>query len=187
MALYGDMSYNPQAASVFYNGIAPNSSDYTFKQNDVHRFTYVGQLILARRFGSRFSIELLPTYCHRNYVLANINPNNSAAETNDLFSLGGGFRLKFTKRIAFICDYFYTNSKYRMNNTANPYYMPLAVGVEIETGGHVFHITFTNATGIIENNFIPNTTDSWTKGGYKFGFNISRVFNYNGKKTAKKN
>jgi hypothetical protein len=58
----------------------------------------------------------------------------------------------------------------------------LAIGVEIETGGHVFHINFTNAAGIIENNYIPNTTDSWLKGGYKFGFNISRVFNLGGKK-----
>jgi hypothetical protein len=183
-ALYCDMSYTPQSASIFYSGVT--SGDSTFKQNDVHRITYVAQLLLARRFGSRFSIELLPTYCHRNFVIANINADNDASETNDLFSLGGGFRFKFTKRIAFICDYFYTFDKFRTNNTANPFYNALAVGFEIETGGHVFHMTFTNATGIVENNFIPNTTDSWAKGGYKFGFNISRVFNYNGKKTAKK-
>jgi Membrane bound beta barrel domain (DUF5777) len=184
LALYADMSYNPQSVSTFYSGVMPGDS--TFKQNDLHRITYVAQLVLARRFGSRFSIELLPTYCHRNFVIGTINADNDASETNDLLSLGGGFRFKFTKRIAFICDYFYTFSKYRTNNTANPYYMPLAVGFEIETGGHVFHMTFTNATGIVENNFIPNTTDSWAKGGYKFGFNISRVFNYNGKKSVHK-
>ncbi len=184
LALYCDMSYTPQNASVFYSGVNPNDS--IFKQNDMHRFTYVSQLILARRFGSRFSVELLPTYTHRNFIIANINADNDAAETSDLFSIGAGFRYKFTKRIAFVCDYFYTFSKYRTNNTATPYYMPLAVGFEIETGGHVFHMTFTNATGIVENYFIPNTTDTWSKGGYKFGFNISRVFNYNGKKTAHK-
>ncbi|MEI6489043.1 MAG: DUF5777 family beta-barrel protein [Bacteroidota bacterium] len=184
LALYCDMSYTPQNAAVFYGGVNPKDS--VFKQNDIHRFTYVSQLILARRFGSRFSVELLPTYTHRNFIVANINADNDAAETSDLLSIGGGFRFKFTKRIAFICDYFYTFSKYRTNNTANPYYMPLAVGFEIETGGHVFHMTFTNATGIVENYFIPNTTDTWSKGGYKFGFNISRVFNYNGKKTAHK-
>ena len=184
LALYCDMSYTPQTAAIFYSGVNPNDS--IFKQNDMHRFTYVSQLILARRFGSRFSVELLPTYTHRNFIIANINADNDAAETSDLFSIGGGFRYKFTKRIAFVCDYFYTFSKYRTNNTATPYYMPLAVGFEIETGGHVFHMTFTNATGIVENYFIPNTTDTWSKGGYKFGFNISRVFNYNGKKTAHK-
>lgn len=174
LALYGDMGYNPQAKNQFYNGIDPTAD---FHQKDVHRISYVGQLILARKFGWRFSMELLPTFQHRNFVLANINSNNDKEETNDLVSIGGGFRFKITKRVAIIADYFYIFSGYRTNNPTTAFYSPLAVGVEIETGGHVFHLNFTNASGIIESNFIPNTTDSWLKGGYKFGFNISRVFN----------
>lgn len=174
VAFYGDMSYNPQVASQFYSGMATTAG---FKQNDIHRFAYTSQLIIARKFGSRFSMELVPTYQHRNFVLANVNADNGAEEMNDLFAIGGGFRLKLTRRVALIADYYYTFSDYRMGNTANPFYNPLAVGVEIETGGHVFHLNFTNASGIIENNYLPNTTDSWLKGGYKFGFNISRVFN----------
>jgi hypothetical protein len=173
-AFYGDMSYSPQDSKQFYNGVVRTSE---FHENDIHRFAYTAQLLLARKFGSRLSIELIPTFQHRNFVLANINPDNGSEETNDLISFGGGFRLKITKRISFIADYFYTLSPYRTNNSAMPFYNPLAVGIEIETGGHVFHLNFTNAAGIIENNFIPNTTDSWEKGGYKFGFNISRVFN----------
>ncbi len=179
MAFYGNMSYNPQEASQFYSGMAANSA---FKQNDIHRFSYTSQLIIARKFGSRFSMELVPTFQHRNFVLASINQDNGAEETNDLLSMGGGFRLKITKRMAIIADYYYIFSKYRSNNKANPFYNPLAVGLEIETGGHVFHLNFTNASGIIENNYLPNTTDSWLKGGYKFGFNISRVFNLGLKK-----
>jgi len=117
--------------------------------------------------------------------LGSINPDNDAAETNDLMSMGAGFRFMLTKRFGIIGDYYYTFSDYRKNNSANPFYNPLALGIEIETGGHVFHINFTNAAGIIENNYIPNTTDSWLKGGYKFGFNISRVFNLGGKKKHK--
>ena len=71
-------------------------------------------------------------------------------------------------------------SDYRKDNPVTDYYNPLSVGIEIETGGHVFHLNFTNASGIIENYFIPNTTDTWKKGGYKFGFNISRVFQIGG-------
>jgi Membrane bound beta barrel domain (DUF5777) len=179
LAFYGDMGYNPQKASQFYSGILANSE---FHQNDIYRISYTTQLILARKFGWRFSMELIPTYQHRNYVLGSINADNGSVESNDLFSMGGGFRLKITKRFAIIADYFYTFSDYRQNNTANPFYNPLAIGVEIETGGHVFHLNFTNASGIIENNFIPNTTDSWLKGGFKFGFNISRVFNVGSKK-----
>ncbi len=182
LAFFGDMSYNSQDASQFYNGLSTTAE---FKHNDIHRISYVSQLLIARKFGSRFSMELIPTYLHRNYVLANINADNGAEETNDLLSMGGGFRLKITKRVAIIADYFYTLSKYRTNNTANPFYAPLALGVEIETGGHVFHINFTNASGIIENNYIASTTDSWLKGGYKFGFNISRVFNLGSGKKSK--
>jgi hypothetical protein len=179
LAFYGDMSYNPQLASQFYNGIDPSSN---FVPSNAHRASYISQLILARKCGWRLSVELLPTFQHRNYVLASINPTNGAEETNNLLSLGGGFRFKITKRFAIVADYYYTLSKYRMNNGATPYYNPLAVGFEIETGGHVFHLNFTNATGIIENNYLPKTTDSWLKGGFKFGFNISRVFNVGHKK-----
>ncbi len=179
LAFYGDMGYNPQASTQFYKGIDPS---VYFHQEDIHRISYIGQLIIARKFGWRFSMELLPTIQHRNYVLANINTDNGAEESNDLISMGGGFRFKITKRVAIIADYFYTFSKYRINNPTIAFYNPLAVGVEIETGGHVFHLNFTNASGIVENNFITNTTDSWLKGGYKFGFNISRVFNLSHKR-----
>ena len=179
LAFYGDMGYNPQKAAQFYTGVVATPD---FHENDIYRISYIGQLIIARKFGWRFSAELLPTFQHRNFVLATINADNGSVESNDLLSMGGGFRFKITKRFAITADYFYTFSKYRTNNTLTPYYNPLAIGVEIETGGHVFHLDFTNASGIIENNFLPNTNDSWLKGGFKFGFNISRVFNIGGKK-----
>ncbi len=179
LAVYADMAYTPQEASQFYSGMV---ADSTFHQNDIHRFSYCTQLLIARKFGWRFSMQLTPTYQHRNFVLASINADNQAVETNDLISFGAGFRFMITKRFGIIGDYYYTLSDFRTNNEANPFYNPLALGVEIETGGHVFHLNFTNAAGIIENNYIPNTKDSWLKGGYKFGFNISRVFTLGGKK-----
>ena len=178
LAVYGDMSYTPQSASVFYSGGQPLE-----KQNDIHRFSYIGQLVIARKFNWRFSAELLPTFQHRNYVVGYINPDNKGEESNDLFSLGAGLRFKFTQRFAIIADYYYLFSKYRHNNSATPYFDPLGIGFEIDTGGHIFHITFTNASGIVENNYLPNTTDNWLKGGFKFGFNISRVFNLGGKRS----
>ena len=180
LAAYGDMSYCPQPASVFYAGGQPD------KQNDIHRFSYVGQLIIARKFNWRFSAELLPTFQHRNYVVANVNPENKAEETNDLFAIGAGLRLKLTQRFAIIADYYYLFSDYRHKNSVTSYYNPLGIGFEIDTGGHIFHITFTNTSGIIENNYLPNTTDSWLKGGFKLGFNISRVFNLAGKRSWSK-
>ena len=181
LAIYCDLAYNPQSATVFYNGVDLTS----FTKKDLHRFSYISQLIIARKFNWRFSMELLPTYHHRNFVLGNINPENGSVETNDMFSIGSGVRLKLTNRFAIIADYYYLFSKYREKNTATPFFPPLGLGFEIDTGGHIFHLTFTNCAGIIENNYIPNTTDNWLKGSYKFGFNISRVFNLGGKRHKK--
>lgn len=171
IALYENMAVTPEKSSQLYNGTINVSEKFA------HRFSYVNQLIIARKFNSWLSLELLPTHVHMNFVKALINPDNGAVAENDLFSMGVAGRIKLTKRFAILGDYFYTVSKFRQNNSTTPYYSPLALGIEIETGGHVFHLNFTNASGINENVFIPNTSDSWLNGGYKFGFNISRVFN----------
>jgi hypothetical protein len=131
-----------------------------------HRINHCAQIIFARKFSSNFSFEIVPSYVHRNIV--------SIGDENDLYSIGGGFRYKFTKSASVIADYFYTLNRPEL--TADDHYDPLGIGFEIETGGHVFTIMFTNASGILENDYIPNTVDSWSKGGFKFAFNISRTF-----------
>lgn len=171
LCFFGDMLFSPVDKSILYSG----TSNVTY--NIAHRVSYVSQLLIARKFNSWLSLELLPTYHHRNFIKMYVNADNAASETNDLFAIGAGGRIKITNRMAILFDYFYTFSQYRQSNTANPYYMPLSIGFEIETGGHVFHLNFTNAVAINEGYFIPNSPDSWLKGGFKFGFNISRVFN----------
>lgn len=167
----------PLSIALFANtAITPREDVDDAWTKTAHRMSYTFQAILARKFSSAFSLAILPTLVHRNYVKVFVNPSNGSIDENDLYSLGVGGRLKITKRTAIIADYFYTFSEYRKDNTSTSYYNPLGVGVEIETGGHVFSIMFTNASGIIENDYIPNTTDTWTEGGYKFSFNISRVF-----------
>ena len=132
----------------------------------VHRFTHCAQLIIARKFSPNFSFEIVPSYVHRNIV--------EEFDENDLYSVGAGFRYKFTKSAAIIADYVYTLN--RPEATKDNHYDPLGIGFEIETGGHVFTVMFTNASGILENDYVPNTVDTWSKGGFKFAFNISRIF-----------
>jgi hypothetical protein len=171
IAWYELASFSPVNEDQFYLGV-----DTSVTKKTTHRLAYTSQFILARKFHWRFSLELIPSYTHRNFVKAYVNSNNNAEEENAFFSLGAAMRFKFTKRFGILVDYFHPFSKFRENNPAIPYYDPMAVGFEIETGGHVFHITFTNAAGIIDNEFLPNTSDNWLEGGFKFGFNISRVF-----------
>jgi hypothetical protein len=169
VTFFGDMGYTFAPTSVIYAGI-----NKTFPTNELHRFNYVSQFIIASKINKSISVEILPTYMHRNFITQRINANNDKEDMNAFFSLGIGGRIKMTKRVCLIGDYFYNFAPFYQNNTKAS--MPLSFGVELETGGHVFSLFFTNAGGLIENNFLPYTYDKWTKGQIKFGFNISRTF-----------
>ncbi len=129
------------------------------------RLSYTHQLIIGRKFSEGISLQLMPTFIHRNLAtLAN--------EPNDLYAVGAGGRFKLTKRLSFNAEYYYQIPGYKVEGTTNP----LSLGFDIETGGHVFQLHFTNSTGMTERNFISGTTGKWEKGDVLFGFNISRVF-----------
>lgn len=142
-------------------------------QSLAHRMSYVHQVILARKFSDRISIEVLPTLVHRNLVVLD---EDSLLDENTFFSLGVAGRFKINQRLSVVADYFHNFSDYRINHPTKTFYNPLGVGFELETGGHVFHLFLTNSSGIIENNYLTTTQDDWLQGGMKFGFNISRVF-----------
>lgn len=132
------------------------------------RIAYVHQLLIARKFNERLSFQLSPTFIHRNLV-------KSELDQNDIYSMGAGVRYKLSKRLAVNAEYYYTynpNAKFLETR----YYNSASVGLDIETGGHVFQIMLTNSQGMREGTFIPQTTDNWLDKGIHLGFNISRVF-----------
>lgn len=129
------------------------------------RLSFTHQLIIGRKFSEGTSLQIMPTYIHRNLAtLAN--------DPNDLLAIGIGGRQKLTKRISLNAEYYYQIPGYKIDGTTNA----LAVGFDIETGGHVFQLHFTNSRAMTEKNFITETTGKWEKGDILFGFNISRVF-----------
>ncbi len=139
------------------------------------RMNYVSQLIIARKFNSNISFLVSPTYIHRNLT--------AFRDQNDLFAVGFGGRAKISKRMALVVDYTLPfrnkdDKAYLEQLNGVKFYNPLGVGLEIETGGHVFHLNFTNATAIQEMQYIPQTTSSWLKGQYRWGFSISRRFSF---------
>ena len=132
-----------------------------------NRLSYVGQVLVARKISPALSLQLTPSFVHR-------NPDNPEGEPADLWSIGAGGRLKLSKRISFNAEYYYVaNPEDYLNQ---PVYNPLSVGFDVETGGHVFQLIFTNSVAMIEKGFIGETTGQWSKGDIHFGFNISRVF-----------
>jgi hypothetical protein len=139
------------------------------------RLAYVGQVLVARKISQGLSIQLTPSFLHRNLVSTEMDPN-------DIFAMGAGARLKLTKRISLNGEYYYiVNPK---SNFSTQIYNPLSLGFDIETGGHVFQLFFTNSLGMTEKQFIGATTGSWKKGDIHFGFNISRVFTLKKHKVA---
>lgn len=126
---------------------------------------YSSQLLIGRKFNESLSLQLMPTMLHYNLVAA-------ATDANDIFALGVGGRLKISKRVSINAEYYYQLPSLQFSGTENS----LAVGFDIETGGHVFQLNFTNSTGMTERSFITETTGKFFKGDIHFGFTISRVF-----------
>lgn len=132
-----------------------------------HRFAHSAQLIIARKFGERFSLQVSPGYVHRNVV--------PFVDTNGLFYLGAAARFQISKVFGIIADANVPFSS--MRTKSNGFYPAIGVGLEMETGGHIFQLNFTNATGITETDYIPYTRSNWLDGQFRLGFTISRTFN----------
>lgn len=129
------------------------------------RLYYTWQLILGRKFSDGFSLQLVPTLVHRNLV-------RTSTEKNDVLAIGFGARQKLNKRLSVNAEYIYVLP----GQLADGYVNSFSIGFDIETGGHVFQLHFTNSTSMIEKGFITENTGRWQNGGVHFGFNISRVF-----------
>jgi hypothetical protein len=129
------------------------------------RVAYTYQALIARKFSPSLSVQLMPTLVHRNYVA-------TSAAQNDVYALGAGMRQKVTKRTAITADYYYLLP----GNTASNFRNALGVGVDLETGGHVFQLHVTNALGMTEKFFVPETTGNFFAGDLYFGFTVARNF-----------
>lgn len=129
------------------------------------RFAYTHQLLIARKFSNATSIQIMPTLVHRNLI-------DSLQYKNDVIAIGIGGRQKLTQRVSINAEYYYVLP----NQINDKYKNSLAIGFDIETGGHVFQLHFTNSRGMTEPQFITQTIGDWLKGDIRFGFNVSRVF-----------
>jgi opacity protein-like surface antigen len=141
--------------------------------------SFTEQIIIGRKFSDAFSMQFMPIFIFNHNRLDSINTYTKNRETliygekrKNTFALGIGGRLKVTKRISLNAEYYYqlpdSKPPTRYNN--------VSLGVDVETGGHVFQMHFTNSNGMTEKSFITDTDDKWKTGHIRFGFNISRVF-----------
>ena len=130
------------------------------------RISYAAQVIVARKFGQRFSLQIAPTYVHVNLV-------PTYEDHNNIFALGGAARFKISQRVSVNAEYYYLFPK---QIVSTPAYSTFSAGVDIETGGHIFQIFLTNAMGENMESMITQTSGTWWNGDIFLGFNISRIF-----------
>ena len=139
--------------------------------SDADRFSFVTEMMIARKFSPAVSFQISPVFVHRNAVLEGV-------ETHDLLALGLGGRVKLTRSLALSAEYFP-----RLNENSNsPNFDAVGLGIDIETGGHVFQLIFTNTQGMMEQRLVSETTDDFFDGGIHFGFNITRTFQLSNRK-----
>lgn len=139
------------------------------------RLSYCGQMLISRKFNDRISLQIMPTYLHRNRV--------GHDEENDIFTIGSAGQFQVLKNISLSFEYYYTPKKYfeaiddrAINNQS------LAFGVQFDTKGHIFQLHLGNSSGMTEKFFIAETREKWLDGGIYFGFNITRDFTLAGRK-----
>lgn len=157
---------------------SPRRQDAPTLQN-VDRLAYVGQVLIARKFTPALSIQVMPTFVHKNAVDQNV-------EKNDLLAIGMGGRLKVSRSIALTSEYYLRldapdNTLLNQNGLPNKY-NAFGLGIDLETGGHVFQILITNTNALTERAFITETTGDLANGDLHFGFNVTRGFQVGGRK-----
>lgn len=137
----------------------------TIKYNFNYRISYVHEAIVARKFSAKLSSLIVAGIIHRNLV-------TTKSEKNTLPYVGIGFSRLISNRVALTGEYYYQFA----GNTTQKKTNSFSIGLDIETGGHVFQLHFSNSLGMTEKIFIPENTAAWHRGEISFGFNIIRTF-----------
>ncbi len=159
--------YFPFSLTYFGSIASKTLKDYDInnKPSFANRLAYTNQLLIARKFNSSFSLQIMPTFVHFNTV-------QNELDNHDIYALGIGSRVKLSKRFSINAEYYHTINPFESRAVQNS----LALGLEIETGGHVFQIILSNSRAMIEKSFIAESTGEFFNGDIHLGFNISRIF-----------
>jgi len=141
-----------------------HTTDGSFQTYFASRNAYYQQAIVGRKFSEAFTFQTMYTLLERDFRDKSLYPNT-------VHALGFGGRIKISHRVSINADY-----QYILNQKNSALHNPLSIGFDIETGGHVFQLHFTNSKGMNERAILTGSEYSWGKGDIFFGFNISRSF-----------
>ena len=159
---------NVPLSLTWYSGIFINTVKWSDPEREnlfSSRLSYVNQVLMARKFGKKLSLQLSPSHIHRNLV-------THEGDQNDVFALGFGGKYNFARKVSINAEYFWLMP----GQTADDFENSFTLGFDFETGGHVFQLHVSNSQGTNEKDFIAGTTGRWLEGDLYLGFNIYRVF-----------
>lgn len=166
-------------AIAFFNSLAANTEldKANYPSLDFQdRLSYVSQLLISRKITDKLSLEVAPTFFHEGFLVEILDENNNVVTPNpqdkNQFAVGIGGRYKLSKRLSLNMDY----GAHLNRASQSVFKNPLSVGLDIDTGGHIFQVLFTNSKAMHESGFLGHTTGDWGKGEISFGFNLIRVF-----------
>ena len=157
----------------YFGNIGINTLEFADKTRNnffTSRLSFVNQLIISRKFNDYLSIAVSPSMVHQNLV-------ENKSQSHDIYALGLGASIKISRSARFNFEYIpLLNARNGKKLDGTQYYDAFAFGLDIETGGHVFQLHFTNGAGLIEQQFISQNTNKLSLNSLRFGFNLSRVF-----------
>lgn len=157
----------------YFGNIGINTLEFTDKTRNnffSSRLSFVNQLIITRKFNDYVSVAITPTMVHHNLV-------ETKAQSHDIYAVGLGASVKISRSARFNFEYIpRLNARDEKKSDGTQYYDAFAFGLDVETGGHVFQLHFTNGAGLIEQQFIAQNTNKLSLNTLRFGFNLSRVF-----------
>ncbi len=157
----------------YFGNIGINTLEFADKTRNnffSSRLSFVNQFIITRKFNDYVSVAITPTMVHQNLV-------ETKAQSHDIYAVGLGASLKISRSTRFNFEYIpRLNARDEKKLDGTQYYDAFAFGLDIETGGHVFQLHFTNGAGLIEQQFISQNTNKLSLNTLRFGFNLSRVF-----------
>lgn len=138
-----------------------------------NRWSFMHQLLIARKFSNKFSLQFMPTLIHFNIVPYGINNSNLVWS----MGLGGKYKIKSNLNLTF--EYarqlnMYENLVTKTGSIIS--YQPdlLSLGLEINTGGHLFQFFIGNTVDGSNIEHLARNNSSIKDGKFAMGFTINR-------------
>lgn len=120
------------------------------------------QLMIAKSF-SKFGVQIAPGYLSTGYLL-------QEQQNLSFFTLGLTSSVKLSDKVSANIEYLpHFNS-----DLTSP--KPLSLGVDIDTGGHLFQLILSNSQQMFSRGLYTSSMGDWSEGTLFFGFNLIREF-----------